>query len=160
MLAHLPAICAFSAPSVASYYRLTPNRWAPVHANLAAQDRGAALRVAPVFATSPEEPARQFNVEFRVADGSSCPYLALGAIVWAGVDGLARRLTLPRPGAEAPLLPRSLEASLDALEADERTTSWWSAKARSTYIAFKRAEIKALEGASPDEICARYAAVY
>jgi len=160
VLAHLPAICAFSAPSVASYYRLTPNRWAPVHADLRAQDRGAALRVAPVFTTSPEEPARQFNVEFRVADGSNCPYLALGAIVWAGVDGLSRKLALPAPEAEAPLLPRSLEAALEALEADERTASWWSANAMSAYLAFKRAEIKALDGARPDEICERYAAVY
>ena len=160
VLAHLPAICAFSAPSVASYYRLTPNRWAPVHADLGAQDRGAALRVAPVFQTSPEEPARQFNVEFRVADGSNCPYLALGAIVWAGVDGLARGLELPTAGAEAPLLPRSLEAALEALEADEGTAPWWNADARSAYLAFKRAEIKALEGATPEQICARYAAVY
>ena len=160
VLAHLSAICAFSAPSVASYYRLTPNRWAPVHANLGVQDRGAALRVAPVFATSSEEPSRQFNVEFRVADGSNCPYLALGAIVWAGVDGLERKLTLPPPGAEAPLLPRSLEAALNALEADEPTNSWWSAEVKSAYLAFKRAEIKALDGAPPDEICARYAAVY
>jgi glutamine synthetase len=160
VLAHLPAICAFSAPSVASYYRLTPNRWAPVHADLGTQDRGAALRVAPVFQTSPEAPARQFNVEFRVADGSNCPYLALGAIVWAGVDGLKNGLALPAAGAEAPLLPRSLEAALAALEADEATASWWPIEARSAYLAFKRAEITALEGASPEEICARYAAVY
>jgi glutamine synthetase len=160
VLAHLPAICAFSAPSVASYYRLTPNRWAPVHANLGTQDRGAALRVAPVFQTSPEQPARQFNVEFRVADGSNCPYLALGAIVWAGVDGLTRGLELPTAGAEAPLLPRSLEAALEALEADDGTASWWNADAKSAYLAFKRAEIKALEGATPEQICARYAAVY
>jgi glutamine synthetase len=160
VLAHLPAICAFSAPSVASYYRLTPNRWAPVHADLGMQDRGAALRVAPVFATSPEDPVRQFNVEFRVADGSNCPYLALGAIVWAGVDGLARELRLPASDAEAPFLPRSLEAALEALEADERTASWWSAKAKAAYLAFKLAEIKALDGARPDEICNRYAAVY
>jgi glutamine synthetase len=160
VLAHLPAICAFSAPSVASYFRLTPNRWAPVHADLAVQDRGAALRVAPVFATSPEQPARQFNVEFRVADGSNCPYLALGAIVWAGVDGLARKLALPAPDAKAPLLPRSLEEALGALEADGLTASWWSAQANAAYLAFKRAEIKALYGAAPDEICARYAAVY
>jgi glutamine synthetase len=160
VLAHMPAICAFSAPSVASYYRLTPNRWAPVHADLGVQDRGAALRVAPVFSTSPEEPARQFNVEFRVADGTGCPYLALGAIVWAGVDGLARGLTLPAVDAEAPLLPRSLEAALIALEADEGVASWWSAEAKAAYVSFKRAEIKALEGATPEEICARYAAVY
>ena len=160
VLEHLPAICAFSAPSVASYYRLTPNRWAPVHADLGVQDRGVAVRVAPVFLSSPEDPAQQFNVEFRVSDGSSCPYLALGAIVWAGVDGLRRGLTLPPTDAERPLLPRSLEAALAALEADELADSWWSSESKSAYLAFKRAEIKALEGASPEEICARYAAVY
>ncbi len=160
VLAHLLAISAFSAPSVASYLRLTPNRWAPVFADLGVQDRGVAMRVAPVFPTSPEEPERQFNVEFRVADGSNCPYLALGAIVWSGVDGLVRNLALPAPGAEAPLLPRSLEASLAALEADQAAASWWSADAMSAYLAFKRAEIKALEGVSPEQICERYAAVY
>ncbi len=160
VLAHLPAICAFSAPSVPSYYRLTPNRWAPVHADLGVQDRGVALRVAPVFPTSPEEPARQFNVEFRVADGSNCPYLALGAIIWAGIDGLARELSLPPQDREAPLLPRSLEAALAALEADDETASWFTAGAKSAYLDFKRAEIKALEGMTPEEICTRYAAVY
>jgi glutamine synthetase len=160
VLAHLPAICAFSAPSVASYFRLTPNRWAPVHADLGAQDRGAAMRVAPVFRTSPEEPTRQFNVEFRVADASNCPYLALGAIVCAGVDGLKRGLALPGPNAKAPLLPRSLEDALAALEADDATGAWWSAEVKSAYLMFKRAEIKALEGMTPEDICARYAAVY
>ena len=58
------------------------------------------------------------------------------------------------------MLPRSLEAALNALEADEPTNSWWSAEVKSAYLAFKRAEIKALDGAPPDEICARYAAVY
>lgn len=160
VLAHLPAISAFAAPSVASYYRLTPNRWAPVHADLAVQDRGAALRVAPVFPTSPEAVARQFNLEFRVADGASCPYLALGALVWAGIDGLVHELTLPTGGAAARLLPRSLEEALAAFQTDESAASWWSSDARSAYLAFKRAEIKAVEGLSPEEICQRYAAVY
>ena len=160
VLAHLPAICAFTAPSIASYYRLTPNRWAPVHANLGIQDRGAALRVAPVFPTSPEEPARQFNVEYRVADGSNCPHLALGAIVWAGVDGLRRKLALPPPGAEASLLPRSLEEALAELEADDAAASWWSAEAIDAYLVFKRSEIEVLKGVSSIEVCERYAAVY
>ncbi len=112
------------------------------------------MRVAPVFPTSPEEPARQFNVEFRVADGSSCPYLALGAIVWAGVDGLRRNLALPAEDAETHLLPRSLEEALAALEADELAAGWWSSEAMSAYLAFKRAEIKALEG-SPRKRYAR-----
>jgi glutamine synthetase len=160
ILAHLPAIAAFTAPSVASYYRLTPNKWAPVHANIGCQDRGAALRVAPIFEASPEEPARQFNVEFRVADASSCPYLALGALIWAGVDGLTRKLKLPETEAAAALLPRSLEEALGALEHDEVATTWWSKEAMAAYLAFKRAEIEALGHADPAEICTRYAAVY
>jgi glutamine synthetase len=160
VVAHLPAIAAFTAPSVASYYRLTPNRWAPVNANIARQDRGAAVRVSPIFEASPEEPARQFNVEYRVADASACPYLALGAVVWAGVDGLSRKLALPRSDSDAPLLPRSLEEALAALERDARAAGWWSKDAMSAYLAFKRAEIEALGQATPDEICARYAAVY
>jgi glutamine synthetase len=160
VLAHLPAITGFTAPSVASYYRLTPNKWAPVHANIGRQDRGAALRVAPVFPTSPEEPARQFNVEYRVADASGCPYLALGAVIWAGVDGLTRQLKLPADTHNAPLLPRSLPEALTALERDEVAATWWSKEAMSAYLAFKRAEIAALGEADPTEVCARYAAVY
>ena len=142
------------------FHALTPDRWAPVHANIAHRDRGAALRVSPIFETSPDEPARQFNVEYRVADGSSCPYLALGALVWAGVDGLTRKLKLPEPGAAAPLLPRSLEEALWALERDEVAATWWSKPAMSAYLAFKRAEIAALGEADPAQICTRYAAVY
>jgi glutamine synthetase len=160
IVARLPAIAAFTAPSVASYYRLTPNRWAPVTANIARQDRGAAVRVPPIFATSPEEPTRQFNVEYRVADASACPYLALGAVIWAGVDGLTRKLPLPGPANDAPLLPRSLEEALTALEHDESAAGWWSQEALAAYLAFKRAEIAALGEAGPDEVCARYAAVY
>jgi glutamine synthetase len=160
VLAHLPALAAFTAPSVASYYRLTPNKWAPVHANIGRQDRGAALRVAPVFQVSPEEPARQFNVEFRVADASACPYLALGAVIWAGVDGLTRQLKLPADDHDAPLLPRSLEEALAALERNEVAATWWSKEAMAAYLAFKRAEIEALGQAGRDEICKRYAEVY
>ncbi len=160
ILAHMAAISAFSAASVASYFRLTPNRWAPVEANVGLQDRGAALRVAPVFATAEMPPAEQFNVEFRVADASCCPYLALGALIHAGVDGLKRGLALPAPGAAAPVLPRSLAEALAALAADEAARGWWSETAMGAYLGFKKAEIGALAGLEDAEICERYAAVY
>lgn len=160
ILAHMPAIAAFSAPSVASYLRLTPGRWTPVAANLAIGDRGAALRVAPIFANSDEPPEQQFNLEFRVADAASCPYLALGALIQAGVDGLTRGLTLPGPGEPPGPLPRSLEAALAALEADEAARGWWSETAMRAYLAFKSAEIASLADLPAADICARYAAVY
>lgn len=160
ILAHLPAICAFTAPSAASYQRLTPDRWAPVHADIGVQDRGTALRVAPIFETSPEGPAQQFNVEFRVADAACCPYLALGALIWAGIDGLKRELALPESGDDATPLPRSLAAALDALEADETARTWWSETAMGAYLAFKRAELEALDGLDAQEVCRRYSDVY
>lgn len=89
---HLPLLTAITAPSVASYYRLQPDRWAPTWANIALQDRGASLRICPIFGA----PAGQkFNVEYRVADAAASPYLALGALVWAGLDGIRRKLSLP-----------------------------------------------------------------
>jgi glutamine synthetase len=160
ILAHTPAICALTAPSVPSYYRLTPNRWAPVHADLGVRDRGVAMRVAPVFETAPEAAERQFNVEFRVADATASPYLALGALVWAGVDGLRRGLSLPAPGTPAALLPRSLDESVDALERDELAPGWWTQEAKSAYLTFKRDEIAAVRALSPTDVCDRYAAVY
>jgi glutamine synthetase len=173
ILHHLPALTAITAPSVASYYRLQPNRWAPVWAFLGAQDRGAAVRVAPVFPGAPEKADRQFNLEFRVADAAACPYLALGAIVHAGLDGIRRGLTLPvertdfwdlsedaRAAAGIRTLPRSLGEALDLLEATDVARDWFGPEFLSAYLEFKRSEIAALADLEPSDICDRYAAIY
>ena len=62
LLHHLPALTAVTAPSAASYFRLRPNRWAPTWANILLQDRGASIRVCPIFGN--DDPAPQFNVEY------------------------------------------------------------------------------------------------
>jgi glutamine synthetase len=155
VLHHLPALCAITAPSAASYIRLRPNRWAPTRADLAAQDRGAALRICPV-APGPLA-ARQFNLEYRVADAAASPYLALGAVVWAGVDGITRALD---PPAEAAPLPASLPAALDALEACAPARHWFGETCLGAYLMHKRAEAAAMEGLDEATICARYAESY
>ena len=95
VLHHMPSICAITAPSPVSYLRLTPNAWAPTMIDLVRQDRGAGLRICPTFAAmTAEEMARQFHVEFRVTDAAASPYLALGAVVFAG-----RRRDPPRAAA-------------------------------------------------------------
>ncbi len=91
VLHHMTAICAITAPSPVSYLRLTPNRWAPTVASIETQDRGASLRICPVFEADNEATrASQFNLEFRVCDAAASPYMALGALIFAGADGLAR----------------------------------------------------------------------
>jgi glutamine synthetase len=155
ILHHLPALCAVTAPSAVSYLRLRPNRWAPTHANLMTQDRAAALRVCPVL-PGPDV-ARQFNVEYRVADAAASPYLALGAMVWAGVDGIRRGLEAPTEGRA---LPASLSEALDALAATEAAAEWFGAEYLNAYLMHKRGEVTALDGLSEAEQCAKYALTY
>lgn len=161
VLHHLPAIAAITAPSPVSYLRLVPNRWAPTEVNIVQQDRGAALRVCPVFAgAGPADIARQYNVEFRVTDASASPYMALGAVVFAGVDGIARGMTLPPPDAASPALPGSLGAALDAMEASAAVAGWFGPVFLEAYLRHKRAELATLTDLEPEELCDRYAEVY
>jgi glutamine synthetase len=155
---HLPALCAITTPSVASYFRLRPNRWAPVRADVAPLDRGAAIRISPVSGNDPSGHARQFNVEFRVADATASPYLALAMLVQAGLDGVRRGLDIDtqRP----PALPASLDEALRLLEESRAAADWLGAEVHSAYVAFKRAELDGLRDLSEAEICRRYAEAY
>ena len=171
IIEHLPILAAITAPSAASYYRLQPDRWAPIWANIGLQDRGAAIRICPIFGPPA---AHNFNVEYRVADATASPYMALGALVWAGLDGIKRKLTLAAPADEdfgeisgsqrgevgTRPLPSSLGESLELLAASHTAREWFGDEFFDVYVRFKRAELKVVEGLSPAEICARYAEIY
>jgi glutamine synthetase len=161
VLHHLSAIAAITAPSPVSYLRLTPNRWAPTEINIVKQDRGAAMRVCPVFATTgTKKIAKAFNIEFRVTDGSASPYMALGALIFAGADGIAKKLSFPKPGEEAPPLPRSLGQALDSMEKSAAVKSWLGSTFLEAYLRHKRSEIAHIAALDPPELCAFYAEVY
>lgn len=158
VLHHLPALCAVTAPSPVSYLRLTPDRWAPTAADIQVQDRGAAMRVCPVFGGHDEQDkAAQLNLEFRVCDGAASPYMALGALIFAGADGIGRSLSLPDTAAE---LPRSLGEALDLMGASESVKSWFGPAFFDAYMRHKRSEIAYVADLSPEDLCARYAEVY
>jgi glutamine synthetase len=158
ILHHLPALCAVTAPSVASYYRLRPGGWAPAKADIGLLDRGTALRICPMVSSDPMQRARQFNVEFRVADATASPYLLLAVLIQAGLDGIRQRRdissVIPRP------LPASLGEALTLLENTEAAAEWLGADLLRAYMLFKRAEITSLENLDESEICRRYAEVY
>lgn len=174
VLQHLNALCAVTAPSVVSYLRLTPNRWAPTVGNIAIQDREASLRVCPLFAVPGAEAPLQCNVEFRPADAAASPYLALGALVHAGVDGLRKGLQLPEPTTRPASrmaaeelaatglkpLPGSLHEALAALEATPEAQNWFGPVFLDAYLRHKRSENQLLADLDPAEQCQRYALAY
>jgi len=153
VLHHLPAMCAVTAPSPVSYLRLTPNRWAPTLADLKEQDRGGALRICPVFgADGAKEKAAQFNLEFRVSDAAASPYMVLGALIFAGADGLARKLMLPD---EPAALPHSLSEVLTLMEASAAVKTWFGPVFFEAYMRHKRSEAAYVADLPVSELCAR-----
>jgi glutamine synthetase len=122
LLAHAPALLAFCAPTTNSYRRLVPGYEAPVNLVYSQRNRSACIRI-PMYSDSPKAK----RIEFRCPDSAANPYLAFAAMLMAGLDGIERGLD---PGAPAdydlfehadggvPQVPGSLDAALDALEAD------------------------------------------
>ena len=87
MLAHLPALLALGAPSVASYLRLVPQHWAGAYACWGLENREAALRL--VTGSTGSE-AWSANLEVKCVDLHANPYLLLAGVLAAGADGDAR----------------------------------------------------------------------
>jgi glutamine synthetase len=155
LLRHAAAILAFAAPTTNSYKRLVPGYEAPVNLVYSQRNRSAACRI-PLAQKSPKAK----RVEFRCPDPSCNPYLAFSAMLMAGLDGVANRIEPPDPVdkdlydlppeelALVPQVPGSLDAALDALEADQdflKAGGVFTDDLIETHIEYKRAnEIDAI----------------
>ena len=90
LLEHAGGMVALTNPIVNSYKRLTPGFEAPTNIAWSASNRSAMIRI----------PARRgvgTRSELRMPDPSCNPYLALAAMLAAGIDGLEKKLTPPPP---------------------------------------------------------------
>ncbi len=155
LLAHAAALLAFCAPTTNSYRRLVPGYEAPVILVYSARNRSACVRV-PMYHEAPKTK----RVEFRSPDPTANPYLAFSALMLAGLDGIKRQLDpgepldtdiyeLPDEQIEKlATVPSSLEASLDALEADHEFLvhgDVFTEGLINAYISYKReAEVDAI----------------
>jgi glutamine synthetase len=174
ILLHARALSALSAASPVSGARLRPHRWSAGAVCLAERNREALLRIPPLLELGDADPAGQLHVEYRGADASANPYLALAAILRAGLDGVRKRLPAPpvlecdpaqldaedaeRFGVGA--LPATLEDSLQALAGDDTVRGWMTPLMYDAYVSVKRAELAATAGLDLDETCRRYASIY
>jgi len=126
LLAHAEGYTAICNPLVNSYKRLVPGYEAPTTIAWSEKNRSPLIRI----------PARRgpgTRAELRSPDPACNPYLALTAMLAAGLDGVQRGLVPPAPLAENVYhlddeeraqrgireLPPDLKAAVDALRADE-----------------------------------------
>jgi glutamine synthetase len=169
VLRHARALVALTAPSPVSFLRLVPHRWSAGGVYLADRDREALLRICPTPGPPADaEVATKFNLEFRAADATANPWLVLGALIRAGLQGLSAGYeppvvatgSDPQAAETAGTLPASLEEALVALERDEVVSGWLDPRLARTYLAIKRTDISVLDGLDDAERCRRVAGVY
>ncbi|WP_141433321.1 glutamine synthetase family protein [Bacillus sp. 03113] len=129
LLNHLPGLVALTCASVNSYRRLQPGSWSSAYTAFGKDNREAAIRIASTFWGNEE---KSMNMELKASDSSANPYLALGAIIAAGLDGI-RNKWMPGDCVEVDpatlsveerakrgikRLPASLLEAVNAMEAD------------------------------------------
>lgn len=131
VLAHAPALCAITSPTVNCYKRLQIGQgllstrsgftWTPAYISYGDNNRTQMIRT-----------PGPGHVEDRTVSSAFNPYLAFAAYLYAGLDGMRRKLDPGEPNlgnmyaltAEAMkekqvrVLPQSLEEAIDELEKD------------------------------------------
>jgi glutamine synthetase len=151
VLRHLPGLCGLTAPSFNSYHRILPQYWAGAFVCWGHDNREAPVRVPSVFWGMEEAST---NVELKAADASSNPYLAVGGLIAAGLDGLERGLEPPESVEVDPAtidekereargivrLPATQQEALDELASDGVLIDALGPVLAESYLAVRRSE--------------------
>ncbi|MEU3885380.1 glutamine synthetase family protein [Streptomyces sp. NPDC029041] len=167
ILAHLPALTAVTAPSPASYLRLRPSQWAGVFTAWGRETRETALRVVTGTAGLRDRAA---NLEIKPVDLAANPYLAIGSLIVAGLDGLASSAALPEETTGDPAhlgeaesagrgvrrLPESLAGAVEEFRADVALRAALGPVLADAVIAVRLGELASVAGLDDDRVAAAY----
>ena len=151
VLNHARALTAVVAPTVNSYKRLVPGYEAPVYIGWAQVNRSALIRIPQPMADNP----KTVRLELRFPDPSTNPYLAFNAMLAAGLDGVEKGMSAPKPlnqmnvyeltseeridlGIE--MLPGSLFEALVSFEADSVLQSALGSNLTEAFLKSRMAE--------------------
>ena len=147
-LACLHELCLFFAPNVNSYKRFAPGSFAPTAIAWGEDNRTCALRVVG------HGPSRR--IECRLAGADVNPYLALSAMIAAGLHGIDKQLELEPPfngnayESDKPHVPTTLRDARDAFAKSEVARSAFGGDVVEHYLNNARIELDAFEAAVTD----------
>ena len=147
----MPALLALTCPSYNSYRRLQPHFWSSAFTAWGPDNREGAIRVPSKLMS---DPSGSTNAELKPVDSSSNPYLALGGLLAAGLDGIKRQQMPGAPALVDPALltddergamgirrfPTNLQAALENLERDPVLMAALGPLLGQSFLAVKRLE--------------------
>jgi glutamine synthetase len=162
VLKHIRGLVALSCGSPNSYRRLLPHFWSSAYGAYGFDNREGAIRIPSTFWG---REARSINLELKCADHSGNPYLAIGGLIAAGLDGIRNSIDPGEPQEIDPgnysdeereqrgirLLPTSLDEAVDELEHDQVLMEALGPLLARSYIAVKQNESAFFKDKSPEE---------
>jgi glutamine synthetase len=138
----------FFAPNINSYKRFAPASFAPTAVAWGFDNRTCALRVVGH--------GDSLRVENRVAGGDVNPYLAVSALIAAGLHGIENELPLEPElignayASDKPRVPNTLREAADLLENSEIAEKAFGADVVAHYLNAARIELAAFDAAVTD----------
>ncbi|MEU1854318.1 glutamine synthetase family protein [Streptomyces sp. NPDC019990] len=145
LIGHAPALAALLNPTINSYKRFGRDSLAPWLIDWGLDNRSAMLRIPP-------ERGPGARLELRLGDASANPYLAIAGLLAALHLGLEAKAEPPAPlegygydPSRAARLPQTLDAALDALEADTELTDVLGKPFVDAFLGYKRNELERFE---------------
>jgi glutamine synthetase len=157
LLEHARAVTAVCAPTVNAYKRFVAQELGPYYVDWGTDNRSVLVRI-------PSERGRGTRLESRLADGSASAYLASAAHIFAGVDGVERKLDpgpqterVYEPPVERATVPLSLGEALDTLDADSFTRAAFGEQFIQAFTTIKRTEWRRFQLAVTDWELREYA---
>ena len=154
VLTHLPGLLGLTTPSVNSFRRLQPHYWSSAYTAWGIENREAAVRVPSRYW---DDEAGSTNLELKASDSSANPYIALGGVIAAALDGIERGLDPGEPVNEDPgnlteperaargirRFPETAAEALDELEKDDVLMAALGEPLGKEYLKVRRAEAAA-----------------
>ena len=162
VLRHIRALVAITCGSPNSYQRLLPHFWSSAYGTYGFDNREGAIRIPSAFWG---REAKSINLELKPSDHSGNPYLAIGALLAAGLDGIEHSIDPGEPQEIDPgnysdeerarrgirRLPTSLDEALDELEHDDVLMQALGPLLATSYVAVKRNEAAFFKEKTPEE---------
>ncbi len=145
LIKHARALCALCNPTINSYKRLQPYTFAPTTVTWGYEHRGAMIRI-------PNHRGENTRLENRLPGADTNPYIALAAMLAAGMDGIRLKLDPPPAldkqdayGQDFIQLPRSQAEAINALKEDDFFRKALGEEYYSHYILMRTSEWKRYE---------------
>ena len=173
LIKHAEALVLFTTGSTNSFLRIKPHSWVGAYTCVGTRNREAMVRFCPRN-DAVNGPLPNASLEFRVIDATANIYLAMAAIIRAGLDGMRQNLAAPPDVTNDPdsfsiaerkkmnvrALPENLGAAIIAAAKDKDLLSQFPPLLIEALMSVRRNDLSTGATVDAAELAARLAKIY